>query len=415
LLDGKIEDITLETLRQLIEDKVPEGKALDYKRDRIGYKDSEKKEFLQDVSSFANTNGGHMIIGMDEGDEEERGFPTSIVGFEVKSIDEEKGRLENIIRDGLEPRLNGVTIRPLPLNSSSSDLIAVIIRIPKSFNLPHMVKYQGHHTFYSRNSSGKYPLDVSELRNLFGLHDSLAQQIKNFRVERLSRIISGDTPIPLYDYPCVALYIIPFSSFSGDIRLNLSSYNDYDLYTIGNARHYGKYTHTQRSQSGRYNFEGYVTYSGYSHNTKQYEEPEYTQLFRNGIIEAVWTYPFHSFKDKKPIPSLLFEEKLIESVQYYLSRLETFGVPYPIYVMLNLVRVSNQTMVLDNFAGKSMTFDRDTLAIPESIATHAGINVPKLMKEAFDIVWNSVGEPASIYYDDKGDRTESDKNPFFTY
>ena len=51
-----------------------------------------------------------------------------------------------------------------------------------------MVKYQGHHTFYSRNSSGKYPLDVSKLRNLFGLQESVIQRIKNFRVERLTHM-----------------------------------------------------------------------------------------------------------------------------------------------------------------------------------------------------------------------------------
>lgn len=66
------QNIDLSYLQELIDNKVPEGKTIDYKRDKIGSKDSEKKEFLQDVSSFANAEGGKIIIGMDEGEGEER-------------------------------------------------------------------------------------------------------------------------------------------------------------------------------------------------------------------------------------------------------------------------------------------------------------------------------------------------------
>jgi hypothetical protein len=38
--------------------KEPEGKSIDYKRDTIGVTDGERKEFLYDASSSANTQGG---------------------------------------------------------------------------------------------------------------------------------------------------------------------------------------------------------------------------------------------------------------------------------------------------------------------------------------------------------------------
>ena len=53
-------------LQNLIDHQVREGKVIEYKRDLYGNTDSEKKEFLADVSSFANTVGGDLIIGMDE-------------------------------------------------------------------------------------------------------------------------------------------------------------------------------------------------------------------------------------------------------------------------------------------------------------------------------------------------------------
>lgn len=39
---------------------------LDYKRDLPGDKDAEKKEFLADVTSFANAGGGDIVFGIVE-------------------------------------------------------------------------------------------------------------------------------------------------------------------------------------------------------------------------------------------------------------------------------------------------------------------------------------------------------------
>ena len=42
-----------------------------------GGNDAAKKELLKDVSSFANTEGGDLLIGIDE----DAGVPTNIVGL----------------------------------------------------------------------------------------------------------------------------------------------------------------------------------------------------------------------------------------------------------------------------------------------------------------------------------------------
>ena len=54
-----------------------ESKFLDYKRDIVGNGDGDRKEFLYDISSFANTQGGYLVFGI----EEAKGLPTRIVGL----------------------------------------------------------------------------------------------------------------------------------------------------------------------------------------------------------------------------------------------------------------------------------------------------------------------------------------------
>jgi predicted HTH transcriptional regulator len=64
-----VDQISETDLRSLTETGVPEGIAMDYKRASYGNSDADTREFLKDVSSFANTAGGHLILGIEEADE----------------------------------------------------------------------------------------------------------------------------------------------------------------------------------------------------------------------------------------------------------------------------------------------------------------------------------------------------------
>ena len=74
LLDIPLNKITEADLSNLISNGIPESPVIDYKRDTYENSDKGKREFLADVSSFANTIGGDIIIGMDE----EGALPTAI-------------------------------------------------------------------------------------------------------------------------------------------------------------------------------------------------------------------------------------------------------------------------------------------------------------------------------------------------
>ena len=89
-----------------------ERKTLDYKRDVVGASDFEKREFLYDVSSFANSAGGFLICGMAEKD----GVPVDLVGLAVDP-DKEILRLQQMLRAGVRPTLAAVEIAPVKLGS----------------------------------------------------------------------------------------------------------------------------------------------------------------------------------------------------------------------------------------------------------------------------------------------------------
>ena len=350
-----------------------------------GGSDKNKKEFLADVTSFANASGGYIVYGI----KEQSGLPTEVCGLNIRDPDQEKLRLEGIIQTGSDPKIPGVYIRAIPLQASKH---AIIIRIPKSWAMPHMVKFSGHNKFYCRTSAGKNPLDTSELRGLFTLSETTTERIRNFRTERIAKILAEETPVKLAGAGKIVLHIIPLTAFDPG--------KAYDLSWFANHKEGLGPIHAS-GWNDRYNFDGFLTYS-------QGGGPlayTYLQVFRNGAIEAVNTSLLQLREEGQLhiIPSIVYEKELLNVLPRYLSIQEELGVEPPVIVMLTLLQVSGYTMSTTRFSpGEECAIDRDTLLIPEVLIETFECDPAQVMRPIFDAVWNATGWPRSINYDQHG-------------
>ena len=72
LVDIPLDQISESDLQRLIATQAPDSVYIDYKEITYGRSDEQHREFLADISSFANTVGGDLIIGMTEAS----GIPT---------------------------------------------------------------------------------------------------------------------------------------------------------------------------------------------------------------------------------------------------------------------------------------------------------------------------------------------------
>jgi len=189
MISKRLEEVDEADLDHLVVNSVTEGKTVEYKKVLPGNSDSDKKEFLADVSSFANTTGGDLIFGIDEA----QGVPTGIPGLVFSDPDAEVLRLDSIINDGLEPKIRFGT----RVIQRAGKPPVVIVKTERSWIGPHRVIYKGHDRFYARNSAGKYPMDVSELRSAFTLADSVTERLRQFRDDRIARLRNNKTPVTL--------------------------------------------------------------------------------------------------------------------------------------------------------------------------------------------------------------------------
>jgi Putative DNA-binding domain len=387
LSNKRIEDIEEADLQGLVSGVVPEGRLVEYKITLPGGSDNDKKEFLADVSSFANASGGDIVYGM----REEQGAAAELVGLHPTNLDTERLRLEEIIRNGVSPRIPGLTIKVVPLQSSGA---ALIIRVPRSFAQPHMVTFKGSSRFYSRNSGGKYQPDVAELRTAFLISETFAERARSFRRERLGQVVAGETPIKLQDPRFAVLHLIPASAFDPGSRFDISP-------LLGKSNRMRPMIAYGGFYAPRPNFDGLL-----SHASSDGRASSYVQLFRDGIIEAVLADVENDSHDgRKMLPSTWLEQQFIEVLPIYLRAQQDVGASPPTFLMFSLVGVSGYTLAVDQryrYRFEQSPIDRDALLVPEIMLESFENEASGVLRPIFDAVWNAAGWPRSMNYDEEG-------------
>ena len=396
-------------IQALIDNQIPEGKTLDYKRDLPGNTKDTKKEFLADIISFANAAGGDIIYGVDEQRDEDgksTGIPENVVGLGRINADSEILRLSNIINSTIEPQIPGIRIKAIQGFQNGS---VIIIRIPQSWMGPHLVRSGGGtYRIFTRDSMGKRPVDVPGLRSLFVASENLSQRIQEIRDERLGKIVAGETPVPLPDRAKVVLHIISVNHImSGnwiDPRIVKSTLTN-GLTILGGSG----------IPTGRMNLDGYLGYYG-NHSKGKFEVIGYTQIFRDGYIEAVNIDLVESLYREKLIAISLLEQAIIRQGNEYLNIFHRLGVDPPFLLFLNLLGVKDflipppSRIRYTELQSNRWRIDRDYLLLPELLIEHypkSHEELAGILQGTFDVLWQASGYDKSLSYDEEGNWKKS--------
>lgn len=390
-LSKPLAEVSESDLLELRQRQLPEGKSIEYKRSLPGPTSEDRREFLADVSSFANAGGGHLIFGIAE----EEGVPTDVCGVvEDVDVDAEILRLENLARDGLEPRLPVLDFHAVQLDRRAP---AIVTRIGASWIAPHMVTFRNSAKFYSRTSAGKYQLSVSEIRSAVLLSETATDRIRDFRVDRIAKVRAGETSVVLGDTGKIMLQIVPFGVLGTPAQV-------VDPQQLAEAAR-GRLLPLYGGIEGvRFNFDGFLMYD--SSGQPPDEEPVgYLQVFRNGTIEAVDAKLLTPRREEKLIPITLVEQNLIEASGSYLRFQRDIGVEPPFFVMVTLMDVHGYRV--PQARGHDARFnvhliDRDILPIPELIVDEFDIDIPRMLKPALDAIWHAGDWPGSPHFDLEG-------------
>jgi hypothetical protein len=380
-----LNQITAADIRALI-GTAYEGKTYEFKRQIPGKTADDITKLVRAVSSFANTLGGDLLIGIDA----KQGLASAITGLASDVLDETKLRLSQLVADHIEPRLPRIDFHTIDCGAEGH---VMVIRVQRSWLAPHRVKT--NNIFYGRNAAGNYPLDVGELRTAFTLSSTAAERIRAFRTERLIKITAGQTPLPMASIPAIVIHVIPFSPFADGRTLDIVA-------TIANG-------HVMPLPPGRFghpnnygmNLDGLFTY------TNDIDKPAhgYAQVFRSGAIEGVSALALDD-KDAPWLPGPTFENMIVEAARNYLMLLNDIELPPPVFVLISIVgaRGCNLRRRTEFGGGYYIAgpLKEDTIALPEVMIESYPANVPTALKITFNTIWNAFGFAKSEMYDGQG-------------
>jgi hypothetical protein len=380
---GGADGWSAERLQALVDAGITESKDIEYKRDAPGGADKDKRELAADLSSLANSVGGILIFGI----EAEEGVPRDVLGLKERSPDRLKLWVDEVAQRWIEPRIPGLRIDDVTI---ADGRYCLVIQVPMSWMKPHAVKVNDGLRFYSRNSAGKYLLDFQEIRELFVGSEAATERLTHFRAERVMRIESGNTPVPLTNRPKVVLHLVPLQAFSSRAQVEVREFQWQSR--VGQLQ-----TIAGGMDSWRYNLDGLVTYL---------EEGEglamsYVQVFRNGTIEAADSYCVSGrMGHEEVIPSSAFEKKLVSVMPALFESLKFMKLDPPAVVLMSLIGVKGMQMGLRH--GLSRPIDDDVLLLPEQLIESYPSDGAPVMKPLIDMVWNACGLEKSPNFDIEG-------------
>jgi len=387
MIPKPVASVAADDLRALI-GNVQERSDLEYKERLPGLGPNDGPEFLADITSFANSRDGDIIYGMRERRTPEgksTGIAEALVGL-GGNLDADVLRLENLLRDGVSPRIQTVEMRVIPASPSP----ALLIRVRQSWSAPHMVRTTGR--FHGRNSAGKFALDVDQIRDAFSRRSSITDRIRDFRIQRILALKSGMAPVTFPQSFFSVLHVLPLSMFdpaSGvDVALILN-----DPARLRPLRASG-WNH-------RMNLDGIVSFTGGSNDPPR----SYTLLFRSGAVEAAHASLVRAGTDYPCFTPNGLEPTVLAGVHDYLRLQRDMGVHGPLVVALSIIGVRGMRVVLresynePDFQGS----DRDDLLLPEVLLDEGEQAVEAALKPVFDSLWQSVGWTRSLNYDKAGE------------
>jgi predicted HTH transcriptional regulator len=156
--------------------KERESLNLEYKKE-INNSSNGKKEFLKDVTGFANGGGGYLLLGIDEED----GLPLGIPGVS-KTIGKQKidEWINNVLISNVVPKLN----YDLKVLENKNNNLVIIMYISESYKKPHMVTFESKNCYYVRHNNSVNVASYIEVREMFEYSNKINNKLEEFLKKR---------------------------------------------------------------------------------------------------------------------------------------------------------------------------------------------------------------------------------------
>lgn len=355
MLDKPFSELCLEDVLALKTNGVEEGKSIDFKLEIHLDNSSQRKEFAADITSFANTIGGDLIIGVSE----EQGVIQELQGIEVTDKDKLLQRIESILRDIVAPQITGLDMNFYPIEEQNKYILH--IRVPQSYVGPHIVNGE---KFYGRNNAGKYPLDFVEIKQRFTLSNQVQEKIKHYHLERIMKIKANEGYWELQDGGAVLINLVPLQSFSESVYVSALTQDRFQLNTL-----YGN-----RAYDPMIQFEGIAGI----------HKSSYHHINRQGIIEIADKQILNYQQDAKIFAKSIIE-RILTIIPSAFHNLQELGLNGPYVILTSVLDVKGRVFSYNEHDFSTVNLRENDMIFPPILITNPSdlSEYDRILKELF--------------------------------
>lgn len=226
LFRADLSQLTEAHLRALIEGQVREDDDLDFKSERYGGSDGQKRELAADVAAMANHRGGVIVIGIrDEND-------VAVELTPVELADGEEGRLLQIGAGNITPHVP-FDVHVVPSEKDGKRVYYALV-VPPSPLRPHAVRKDNDLRYPRRDGSSTRWLAEAEIadmyRNRFRMAEDQMSRIEPIVKDGLAQMDLQD------DSAYLAVALVP--STPGSMPMGLARIRQIEKWALDPAGTY---------------------------------------------------------------------------------------------------------------------------------------------------------------------------------
>lgn len=258
-------------IKNLMELQTQENKSLDYKLD-LGFDSEQSKiSFCKDITSFANTEGGNIVIGVKEAADE-----FELVGIE-RDIDALESQCRQIIEAKIEPQIMGISFNKILCDEKK----VVVIHVPKSWEAPHAIVHDHKFHFLIRNENKNTYCSYSQVKEMIMQSSNLTNRIRDFVKDRINKILNGEIYGVDPNATQIIFHLVPVEGFQRKDFVEIDSMHEQseiypDVYKVA-------IDSDDINNEHLLNLDG-LLYFVPINNKRKYHRSS-TQIFRDGVCE----------------------------------------------------------------------------------------------------------------------------------
>ncbi len=176
-----------EWIRARINSQTPEDSTCDYKSS-FDFSQKGKKELVKDVTGFANSSGGIILVGISE-DPEQPHLPNR----DSEGLPKTPGeflRVEQLLLAGTSPMLPALLLREIPWTPDGLRVVYAIYHA-RSWSRPH--RNECDTRFYKRQNESTLEMSEEEISYLYAERKATQITIDNYlkKVDYSKRLVTG--------------------------------------------------------------------------------------------------------------------------------------------------------------------------------------------------------------------------------